>query len=132
MVGRVLLELTPVFELPELSEVFTIEKIEDVPLVLTLEAPVDVTTTEVVFEDVVSPDVVSPLLWTHHFLLMYCKGFVSLSDDVHNISSMGLSFFEYFSASCDDDIASCSPSPPTAHVFNFDDEFLQGDLDESC
>ena len=45
MVGRVLPEPTPSFQLSKLSEVFTIEKIEDVSLVLTQEVPVDVTTT---------------------------------------------------------------------------------------
>ena len=128
MVVRFLLEPTPAFKPFELSEVFTIEQIEDVPLVLTLEVPIDVTTIEVVLEDVVSPDVIKsdPLLSFDVLTI-----FVSRFDDVLTLSSMDLSFFEYFSASCDNDIAHCSPSPPTSHVFDIDDESLQDDLDES-
>ena len=59
------------------------------------------------------------------------SGFGSRFDDVLTLSSMDLSFFEYFSASCDNDIAPCSPSPPTSHVFDIDDKSLQGDLDVS-
>ena len=51
MVGQVLLKPTLAFELPELFEVFTIEQIEDALLVLTPKVPTDVTTVEVVFED---------------------------------------------------------------------------------
>ena len=131
MVGRVLPQPTLAFKLSELSEVFTIEQIEDVSLVLSLEVPVDVTTVEVVFEDVVSPDVVESDTVDAPLSFDVISEFVSSFDDVLTLSSMDLSFFEYFYASCNDDIAPCSPSPPTTYVFDIDDESLQGDLDES-
>ena len=131
MVGRVFPKPTPVFQLSELFEVFTIEQIEDVPLVLTPEVPVDVTIVEVVLEDVVSPDVVESGTVDPPLSFDVLSGFVSRFDDVLTLSSMDLSFYEYFSASCDNDIAPCSPSPPTTYVFDIDDESLQGDLDES-
>ena len=124
MVRRVLPKPTPVFQLSELSEVFTIEQIEDVPLVLTPEVLVDVTTIEVVLKDVVSPDVIESGTVDPPLSFNVLSGFVSRFDDVLTLSSMNLSFSEYFSASCDNDIAPCSPSPPTSHVFDIDDESL--------
>ena len=128
MVGRVFPEPTPAFQLSELSEVFTIEQIEDVPLVLTPEVPVDV---PLVLEDVVSPDVVESGTVDPPLSFDVLSGFVSRFDDVLTLSYMDLSFFEYFSASCDNDIAPCSPSPPTSHVFDIDHKSFQGDLDVS-
>ena len=95
---------------------FTIEQIEDVLLVLTPEVPVDVTTIEVVLEDVVSPDVIEFGTVDPPLSFDVLSGFVSRFDDVLTLSSMDLSFFEYFSASCDNDIAPCSPSPPTSRL----------------
>ena len=128
MVGHVFPEPTPAFQLSELSKVFTIEQIEDVPLVLTPEVPVDV---PLVLEDVVSPDVEESSIVDPPLSFDVLSGFVSRFDDVLTLSSMDLSFFEYFSASCDNDIAPCSPSPPTSHVLYIDDKSLQGDLDVS-
>ena len=128
MVGRVFSEPTPVFQLSDLSEVFTIKQIEDVPLVLTPEVPVDV---PLVLEDVVSPDVVESGTMDPPLSFDVLSGFVSHFDDVLTLSSMDLSLFEYFSASCDNGIAPCSPSPPTSHVFHIDDKSLQGDLNVS-
>ena len=53
MVWCVFLEPLLAFQLYELSKVFNIEQIDDVPFVLIPEVPVDVTTVEVVLEDVV-------------------------------------------------------------------------------
>ena len=93
MVGRVFLEPTHVFKLFELSEVFTIEKIEDASFVLTPDAPADVTTIEVVFEDVVSLDVVESGTMDPPFSFDVLSGFVSRFDDVLTISFMDLRFF---------------------------------------
>ena len=131
MVGRVLLEPTLAFKLSELSEVFTIEQIENASLVLTPKVPDDFTTIKVVFKDVVSLDVVESGFVDPPLSFDILSGFFFHSDDVLTISSMDLRFFEYFPASCDDDITSCSPRPPTTHVFDIDNEPLQGDLDES-
>ena len=128
MVERVFPEPTPAFQLSELSEVFTIEQIEDVPLVLAPEVLVDVL---FVLEDVVSPDVVESSTVDPPLSFDVLSGFISRFDDVLTLSSMDLRFFEYFSASCDNDIAPCSPSPPTSHVFDIDDKSLQCDLDVS-
>ena len=124
MVGCVLPKPTLTFQLSELSEVFTIEQIENVSLVLTSEVPVDVTTIEVVLKDIVNLDVVKSGTMDPPLSFDVLSGFVSLFDDVLTLSSMDLRFSQYFFASCDNDIAPCSPSPPTSHVFDIDDESL--------
>ena len=96
IVGCALLEPTPAFELSELSEVFTIEQIKDVPLVLTPEVLVDLTIVEVVFDDVVSPNVVESGTMDPPLSFDVLSRFVSRSDDVFALSSMDLSFFEFF------------------------------------
>ena len=96
MVGRVLSEPTPMFKPYELSKVFTIKQIKDVMLVLTLEVPIDVFIIEVVFEDVVSHDVVESGTVDPPLSFDVLFGFVSRSDDVLTLSSMDLSFFNYY------------------------------------
>ena len=96
IVGHALLEPTPAFELSELFEVFTIEQIKDVPHVLTSEVPIDLTIVEVVFEDVVSPDVVESSTMDPPLSFDVLSSFVSRSNNVFALSSKDLSFIEFF------------------------------------
>ena len=93
MVRRVLREPTPTFQLSDISEVFTIKKIEDPSLVLTPKVSAGVTTIEVVFEDVVSSKVVEFGTMDAPLYFDVLSGFVSHSDDVLTFSSMDLIFF---------------------------------------
>ena len=89
MVWCVFLEPLLAFQLYELSKVFNIEQIDDVPLVLIPEVPVDVTTVEVVLEDVVVESGTMDLPLSFDVL----SGFISRFDNVLALSSMDLSFF---------------------------------------
>ena len=93
MIGRVLLEPTPTFEL---FEVFTIEETEDVPLAPTLEVLTNVIFNEVINGDVVSlyvlkSDIVDPPL---SFDVL--PRFISRTNGVLTLSYMDLSILEYF------------------------------------
>ena len=56
-------------------------------------------------------------MWTHHFLLIFCRDFSFRSDNALAFSFMDWSFsFEYSSASSIDEINVCAPHSPTTYV----------------